>query len=256
MKGEPLLSISGLCAGYGKIQVLRDVDIEVAEGGFTAIVGANGAGKTTLIKSIMGLVGATGRATFRGASLLDIPAHRRVELGIGYIPEGRRVFPELSVEENLRVTASRMHARSRGSGASRAEAGARGSKSVEREMLDRVYAHFPRLGERRTQAAGSLSGGEQQMLAFGRALALKPTVILADEISLGLAPIVVDRLFELLAQLHGEGTTIILAEQNARLALEAAETAYVLEAGRVILKGSARELRTDSKVVDAYLQNL
>ncbi len=250
MKGDPLLSISSLCAGYGKIQVLRDVDIEVAEGEFTAIVGANGAGKTTLIKSIMGLVGATGTATFRGRSLLDIPAHRRVELGIGYIPEGRRVFPELSVEENLRVTASRMRA------LSRAEAGARSRKSAERDILDRVYAHFPRLGERRTQAAGSLSGGEQQMLAFGRALALEPTVIVADEISLGLAPIVVDRLFELLAQLHGEGTTIILAEQNARLALEAAETAYVLEAGRVILKGSARELSADPKVVDAYLQNL
>ena len=238
MRGDALLSVSGLRAGYGKITVLRDVAIEAREGSFTAIVGANGAGKTTLLKSLMGLVRAAGTATFRGASLLDSPAYRRVELGIGYIPEGRHVFPELSVEENLRVTASRR----------------RGGR--EHDVIEKVYELFPRLGERRTQAAGSLSGGEQQMLAFGRALGLDPSVIIADEISLGLAPIVVDRLFEVLARLHAEGKTIILAEQNARLALEAADWAYVLEAGRVILQGRAADLATDPKVVEAYLQNL
>ncbi|MDA8424554.1 MAG: ABC transporter ATP-binding protein [Treponema sp.] len=242
MKGESLLSVSGLGAGYGKIQVLRDVSLEVAEGEFTAIVGANGAGKTTLLTCLMGLLRPTaGSATFRGRSLFDLSAHRRVELGIGYIPEGRRVFAELSVEENLRVTATRRP---------------RGAAAGEREVLERIYGHFPRLAERRNQAAGSLSGGEQQMLAFGRALALEPSVLIADEISLGLAPIVVDRLFELLGELHRAGTTIILAEQNARLALEAAQTAYVLEAGRVILRGPARELGADPKVVDAYLQHL
>ncbi|HYW83936.1 MAG TPA: ATP-binding cassette domain-containing protein [Spirochaetia bacterium] len=238
VSGEALLSVSGLRAGYGKIHVLHDVAIEVARGSFTAIVGANGAGKTTLLKSLMGLVKATGVATLCGRSLLDIPAFRRVELGIGYVPEGRHVFPDLSVEENLRVTSSRL------------------SGKREREVLDEVYDLFPRLAERRTQPAGSLSGGEQQMLALGRALALDPSVIVADEISLGLAPIVVDRLFEVLARLHAEGKTIVLAEQNARIALEAADRAYVFEAGRVILEGPAADLANNPKVVDAYLSTV
>jgi len=235
MREEPLLSVSGLRAGYGKIVVLHDVAIEAAQGSFTTIVGANGAGKTTLLKCLMGLVKATGVATFSGRSLLEMPAYRRVELGIGYVPEGRHVFADLSVEENLRVTSSRL----------------RGKR--QREVLDEVYELFPRLAERRTQTAGRLSGGEQQMLALGRALALDPSVIVADEISLGLAPIVVDRLFEVLARLHAGGKTILLAEQNARLALEAADRAYVFEAGRVILEGRAADLAANPKVVDAYL---
>ncbi|MGO9412932.1 MAG: ABC transporter ATP-binding protein [Spirochaetia bacterium] len=238
MSGEALLSVSGLHAGYGKIQVLHDVAIEATRGSFTTIVGANGAGKTTLLKSLMGLVKATGVATFCGRSLLEIPAFRRVELGIGYVPEGRHVFPDLSVEENLRVTSSRL------------------SGKKEREVLDGVYELFPRLAERRTQTAGSLSGGEQQMLALGRALALDPSVIVADEISLGLAPIVVDRLFEVLARLHAEGKTILLAEQNARIALEAADRAYVFEAGRVVLEGPAADLAKNPKVVEAYLSSV
>jgi branched-chain amino acid transport system ATP-binding protein len=238
VSAEPLLSVFGLHAGYGKIAVLHDVAIEAARGSFITIVGANGAGKTTLLKSLMGLVKATGVATFCGRSLLEIPAFRRVELGIGYVPEGRHVFPDLSVEENLRVTSSRL----------------RGKR--EREVLDEVYDLFPRLADRRAQTAGSLSGGEQQMLALGRALALDPSVIVADEISLGLAPIVVDRLFEVLARLNAEGKTILLAEQNARIALEAADRAYVLEAGRVILEGRAADLARDPKVVEAYLSTL
>ena len=243
MTGDPVLAVSSLSAGYGRIRVLHDVSLSVREGEFVVIVGANGAGKTTLIKALMGLVPASGSVTLRGAPLLGTPAHHRVEAGIGYIPEGRRVFPALTVEENLRVTATRLRARDGGL-----------PRDGGRAAIERVYELFPRLRERRAQAAGSLSGGEQQMLAFGRALALDPAVLIADEISLGLAPIVVDSLFDTLARMHGQGTTILLTEQNARRALEAADTAYVLEAGRVILQGKARDLAADQRVVDAYLQ--
>ncbi|HUX43013.1 MAG TPA: ABC transporter ATP-binding protein [Rectinemataceae bacterium] len=238
MKGDTLLKIDKLEAGYGKIRVLHGVSLEVSEGGFVTIVGANGAGKSTLLKCLMGLVRAKGEMSLHGRSILGLPAHRRVGLGIGYIPEGRHVFPELSVEENILVTATR-------------------NRSARREeLLERSYSLFPRLGERRSQAAGSLSGGEQQMLAFARALALDPSLIIADEISLGLAPIVVDKLFEVLADMRARGKTILLAEQNAKRALEAADRAYVLEAGRVMLEGEATALARDPKIVEAYLQNL
>jgi branched-chain amino acid transport system ATP-binding protein len=187
----------------------------------------------------MGLIPATGEVKFRDVSLLGEPAHRRVALGIGYVPEGRRVFPSLTVEENLRLTAVRKK-----------------GKGADRSAIQQVYEMFPRLRERRAQTAGSLSGGEQQMLALGRALVLAPQVLIADEVSLGLAPVVVDRLFDVLGDMHRRGTTIVLAEQNARLALEAADEAYVLEAGRVLLHGPAGELRTDPRIVDAYLQSL
>ena len=238
MKGDILLGVAGLEAGYGKIRVLHGISLEVREGSFVTIVGANGAGKTSLLKCLMGLLRAKGEMKLRGKSILDLPAHGRVGLGIGYIPEGRHVFPELSVEENILVTATR-------------------NRSVRREdLLERSYSLFPRLGERRVQAAGSLSGGEQQMLAFARALALDPSLVIADEISLGLAPIVVDRLFEVLIALRDRGTTILLAEQNAKRALEAADRAYVLEAGKVTIEGEASRLATDPKIVEAYLQNL
>ncbi len=238
MKGDILLGIAGLEAAYGKIRVLHGISLEVREGSFVTIVGANGAGKTSLLKCLMGLLRAKGEMKLRGKSILYLPAHGRVGLGIGYIPEGRHVFPELSVEENILVTATR-------------------NRSVRREdLLERSYSLFPRLGERRVQAAGSLSGGEQQMLAFARALALDPSLVIADEISLGLAPIVVDRLFEVLIALRDRGTTILLAEQNAKRALEAADRAYVLEAGKVTIEGEASRLATDPKIVEAYLQNL
>jgi branched-chain amino acid transport system ATP-binding protein len=239
MDAAPLLSVSGLRAGYGRVEVLRDVSLTVRDGQFVTIIGANGAGKTTLLKAIMGLIPATGEVKLRDLSLLGEPAHRRVALGIGYVPEGRRVFPSLTVEENLRLTAVRQK-----------------GKGADRSAIQLVYEMFPRLRERRTQAAGSLSGGEQQMLALGRALVLAPQVLIADEVSLGLAPVVVDRLFDVLGDMHRRGTTIVLAEQNARLALEAADEAYVLEAGRVLLHGPAGELRTDPRIVDAYLQSL
>jgi branched-chain amino acid transport system ATP-binding protein len=239
MDAAPLLSVSGLRAGYGRVEVLRDVSLTVRDGQFVTIIGANGAGKTTLLKAIMGLIPATGEVKFRDVSLLGEPAHRRVALGIGYVPEGRRVFPSLTVEENLRLTAVRKK-----------------GKGADRSAIQQVYEMFPRLRERRAQTAGSLSGGEQQMLALGRALVLAPQVLIADEVSLGLAPVVVDRLFDVLGDMHRRGTTIVLAEQNARLALEAADEAYVLEAGRVLLHGPAGELRTDPRIVDAYLQSL
>lgn len=239
MGAEPLLSIQDVSAGYGRVQVLHGVSLDVHEGEFVTIVGANGAGKTTLLRVLMGLLPASGAVMFAGRPLLRQPAHKRVALGIGYIPEGRHVFPALTVEENLRLTASIGH-----------------DSAKEKNAIERVYRLFPRLAERRWQEARSLSGGEQQMLALGRALALDPAVLIADEISLGLAPIIVDHLFEIFAQMHREGTTILLAEQNARLALEVADVAYVLETGRITLHGPAVQLKKDKRVVEAYLQTL
>lgn len=238
MSAKPFLSVRGLVAGYGRARVLEGVSLDIEEGQFVTVVGANGAGKTTLLKAIMGLVPASGEIRLRGKSLLGEPVHRRVELGIGYVPEGRHVFPHLTVEENLRLTAGRGARRNGG----------------ERQAIERVYALFPRLEERRSQAARSLSGGEQQMLATGRALALGPSIVIADEISLGLAPIVVERIFEVFASMHDQGTTILLAEQNARIALEAADMAYVLDTGHIALEGPADQVRQDARVVDAYFQ--
>jgi branched-chain amino acid transport system ATP-binding protein len=236
---DPLLVVEDLEAGYGRIRVLHGVSLTVAEGDFVAVVGANGAGKTTLLKAIMGLVPASGVVTFRGRPLLAEPAHSRAAAGIGYVPEGRHVFPGLTVEENLRLMLTRRRA-----------------AGSAREAIARVYAVFPRLGERRAQRARSLSGGEQQMLALGRALALEPDVLIADEISLGLAPVVIDHLFDVLTEMNQRGTTILLAEQNARVALEAATSAYALETGRITLHGPAAELRADPRIVEAYLSSL
>jgi branched-chain amino acid transport system ATP-binding protein len=234
---DPVLSIANLSAGYGTARVLEGLSLAVFPGELVAIIGANGAGKTTLFKSVMGLIPATGSVRFQDQDLLRARAYRRAELGVGYVPEGRHVFPNLNVEENLRVGAFR-------------------SKGSLSEGLERIYDLFPRLRERRSQLAASLSGGEQQMLALGRALILDPKLLLIDEISLGLAPIIVDRMFDVLRQLHTEGTTILLAEQNARKTLEAADRAYVLETGRIVLEGPADELRADARVIDAYLQSL
>jgi len=240
MKAEAvMLEVDGLTAGYGRVPVLYGISLTVLEGQFVTIVGANGAGKTTLLQALMGLVPATGVAVFRGKPLLPQPAHRRVDLGIGYVPEGRHVFPALTVDENLQLTAARRHEKG-GSG----------------RAIDEVYEVFPRLGERRRQTSRSLSGGEQQMLAFGRALVLDADFLILDEISLGLAPVVVDRLYDVLLEIHGRGKTILLAEQNARVALEAADMVYVMEAGRIALQGPAAELRTDPRIVEAYLSSL
>jgi len=229
-----LLEVRKLSASYGKLNVLEDVSLEVGEGEFVVVVGPNGAGKTTLLKAIMGLVPARGDVRLRGRDLLSEPAHRRVRLGVGYVPEGRHVFATLTVEENLRLVAR--------------DGDAAGG-------LGRIYELFPRLRERRRQPAGTLSGGEQQMLAMGRALVADPALLIADEVSLGLAPIVVGQMFEVMTEMYREGRTILLAEQNARLSLEAATRAYVLEAGRVALAGPASELREDPRVVEAYISS-
>lgn len=231
---DALLVIDSLTAGYGHADVLHEISLEVRAGDFAAIVGANGAGKSTLLKTIMGLVSGSGSLTLDGQDLLRLPAHKRVALGVAYVPEGRRVFPAMTVEENLRVT------RTRGTAAS---------------AIDGVLDLFPGLARRRRTMAGSLSGGEQQMLAMGRAMVISPRLLIADEISLGLAPVVVDQLFDALRLMQQQGVAILLAEQNARVALESATTAYVLEVGRITLSGSANDLRNDERVIAAYLEN-
>ncbi|MGZ4210105.1 MAG: ABC transporter ATP-binding protein [Actinomycetota bacterium] len=232
---DPLLEVNALSAAYGKLKVLHIASLTVQPGEFVAVVGANGAGKSTLLRAIMGLIRADGSIRFEGRDLLHEPAYKRASLGIAYVPEGRRIFPSLTVEENLRVA---LHGRGRGGN------------------FDRVYDLFPKLYERRRQQGKTLSGGEQQMLALGRALVVEPTLLIADEVSLGLAPILVERIFQVLSEMHQQGKAVLLAEQNAAISLEAADRAYVLETGQVSLHGPASQLREDERVVRAYLQEV
>jgi branched-chain amino acid transport system ATP-binding protein len=219
------------------VRALHGVDLEVAEGAVVAVLGPNGAGKTTILRALTGMVRASGRITFAGRRLTGLPTERIVRLGVAHVPEGRGTFPTLTVEENLRLGAY-----------------LRRDGAAVRADLDRWYTVFPRLAERRGQAAGSLSGGEQQMLSIARALLLRPRLLLLDEPSLGLAPKVVRELFEVLGRVKREQrTTMLLVEQNANLALELADRAYVLEAGRTVLAGPAAEVRTDEQVRRAYL---
>jgi branched-chain amino acid transport system ATP-binding protein len=232
-----LLEVEGLRASYGPVRALHGVDLEVAEGAVVAVLGPNGAGKTTILRALTGMVRASGRITFAGRRLTGLPTERIVRLGVAHVPEGRGTFPTLTVEENLRLGAY-----------------LRRDGAAVRADLDRWYTVFPRLAERRGQAAGSLSGGEQQMLSIARALLLRPRLLLLDEPSLGLAPKVVRELFEVLGRVKREQrTTMLLVEQNANLALELADRAYVLEAGRTVLAGPAAEVRTDEQVRRAYL---
>jgi branched-chain amino acid transport system ATP-binding protein len=233
--GRALLEVNDLTAGYGALEVLHGISVHVQPGEFVAIIGANGAGKSTLLRALMGLVPAHGTALFQGRDLLAQAAHRRAAERIAYVPEGRRVFPGLTVEENLLV-------------------GLRATTRQPAEALAEVYELFPRLAERRRQHARTLSGGEQQMLALGRALVLDPILLVADELSLGLAPVVVDRIFDVMTAMNRQGRAVLLAEQNVALSLEAATRAYVLDTGRVALEGAARELAADPRVIEAYLQ--
>lgn len=235
----PILQVERLYAGYHGVTVLHGLDLRVMPGQFVTVLGANGAGKSTLMQVLMGLLPATsGTVQLRGADLLRQEAHERIAGGIAYVPEGRRVFPALTVEENLRVV-NLKHA-----------------DTTRAEGLETVYGLFPRLGERAGQLAGTLSGGEQQMLALGRALMSKPSVLLADEISLGLAPIIVDHLFDVFRDLNTSGVSILLAEQNALAALEYADTAYVLETGSITRSARASDLLTDPSIVESYLQEI
>lgn len=232
-----LLEARGLRSGYGRVEVLRGVDLRVDPGEFVAVIGANGAGKTTLMRTISGVLRTTGgELVFEGHDLARTAAPRVPGLGIAHVPEGRQVFPGLSVRENLLVGAY-----------------LRRDRDHRRAQMEVVLDLFPRLRERLAQAAGTLSGGEQQMLAVGRALMLKPKLLMLDEPSQGLAPKVVGEMYEKLGDIHVSGTTILLVEQNVTAALRFAARAYVLEHGRVVLEGSSGELSGNDEVRRAYL---
>ena len=231
-----MLKISDLNVFYGSIHAVKGVSFEVNEGEIVTLIGANGAGKSTTLNTVAGLLNPrSGSITFEGEDLVGVPAHKMVSKGIALCPEGRRIFQDMTVRENLEMGAF-----------TRREA-----ESVETRK--RVYESFPRLKERRNQAAGTLSGGEQQMLAMGRALMSKPKLMMLDEPSMGLAPILVQEIFDIIKELNEQGTTILLVEQNASMALSIADRAYVLETGKVSMSGDANDLLHDSRVRQAYL---
>ncbi len=234
---EPLLKVEHLEVRYGDLIGVADVSLEVPAGKIVALLGSNGAGKTTTLNAITGIVPASkGRIAFRGEDITGRPAYAIVRKGLALSPEGWRLFVQQSVENNLMLGATPL-----------------ADKSRTGELLDRVYAVFPRLAERRKQRAGTMSGGERQMLAVGRALMSDPQLLLLDEPSLGLAPAVVETMYETFAKLHSTGLTILLAEQSVDLALEMAEYAYVLQVGRSVLEGPAQELANNAEVQKVYL---
>jgi branched-chain amino acid transport system ATP-binding protein len=233
----PLLHVDGLEVAYGHVEAVRGVTLSVAEGQFVTLIGPNGAGKTSLLSALAGLVRPkAGRVTLGGRDVTGLPAHAAVAAGISLVPEGRAILGRMTVEENLRLAAELRR--------DRAEIPAAIEEQVRR---------FPILGERRDQPAGSLSGGQQQMLAFARALVARPRILLLDEPSMGLSPLLVQQVFDILKAIHGEGATILLVEQNARLALSITEHAYVLERGRVVFEGPSAELERDERVRASYL---
>lgn len=232
-----MLRLDGVTAGYGKVPVLRGVSLEARSGAITALIGSNGAGKTTTLRTILRILTLwEGSLLFGGESLNALSPREVVERGIAVVPEGRRIFPGMTVLENLWVGAFVCWDR-RGVG----------------RRVEEIFELFPRLAERRAQSGGTLSGGEQQMLAIGRALMSSPKLLLLDEPSMGLSPILVDHIFEVIHALRRRGTTILLVEQNARRALALADRAYVLESGRVVLSGAGEDLLRDPQVIDAYL---
>jgi branched-chain amino acid transport system ATP-binding protein len=232
-----LLDVERLAVSYGDLPALHDVTLTVGDGELVALLGSNGAGKSTTLKTIAGLMRPrSGTIVYRGEPIAGVAASDLVRRGLALVPEGRRVFPYSSVQENLELGAI-----------------SRTSRAEIEETFDRIYTLFPRLKERPRQLAGSLSGGEQQMLAIGRALASRPSLLLLDEPSMGLAPIVVSQIFELILELNRQGITVLMVEQNVRLALEIVDRAYVLENGRTVLSGIARELLDDEAITKAYL---
>ena len=238
MSDSPVLSLRDVDVFYGEVQALFGVSLDVYEGEIVSIIGSNGAGKSTAMRSIMGLrIPRNGTITFRGTDITKMRAHSVVGHGIVYVPEGRLVFPDLSVQVNLEMGAYSQNF----------------SRKQMNEHLEAQYALFPRLKERRNQMAGSLSGGEQQMLAMSRALMSHPKLLMLDEPSMGLAPILVDQIFEIIKELHATGTTILLVEQNATKALQIADRAYVLETGKITLSGTGTELAQSDEVRKAYL---
>jgi branched-chain amino acid transport system ATP-binding protein len=234
----PLLAIHGLHAAYGKIEALKGVDLDINPGEIVALIGANGAGKSTLMMTIFGRPRArAGQILFDGRDITAVPTHEIARLRIAQSPEGRRIFPRMSVAENLQMGAD-----------------ATDSSEAERSSgLERVFALFPRLRERLAQRGGTLSGGEQQMLAIGRALMARPKVLLLDGPSMGLAPMVISQIFKIIAEINSQGTTVLLVEQNAQQALSRSDRAYILETGEITREGNARELLDDDSIRAAYL---
>ncbi|MBQ8510837.1 MAG: ABC transporter ATP-binding protein [Clostridia bacterium] len=232
-----MLEIKGLQVNYGMIRAIKGIDFHVDEGEVIALIGANGAGKTTILHTITGLVPAkAGSILFEGTELTKVQPHKIVAMGMAHVPEGRRIFQELSVFDNLRLGAF-----------------TRKDKAEIAASIEMVYQHFPRLLERKNQIAGTLSGGEQQILAMGRALMSKPRIILMDEPSMGLSPLYVSEIFNIIAEISKMGTTVLLVEQNAKKALSIADRAYVLETGNIVLEGDAKELMQNDDVKKAYL---
>ena len=230
-----MLKIENLHVSYGGIKALRGISLEVPDGKIVTLIGANGAGKSTTLQTVSGLLRSkTGSITFLGERIDNVPAHKLVAKGLAQVPEGRRIFLQMSVMENLQM-------------------GAYTSKGDTKDDLENVFERFPRLKERKNQIAGTLSGGEQQMLAMGRALMSRPKLMMLDEPSMGLAPILVEQIFDIIKELHKAGTTILLVEQNAEMALQVANRAYVLESGRITLTGTGAELAASDQIKKAYL---
>jgi branched-chain amino acid transport system ATP-binding protein len=231
----PLLDVRDLCVSYGRAQVVHDVSIAVTTGALVTVIGSNGAGKTTLLNAIMGLLGARGHIGFREAEINSVPLERRVQAGLCLVPERRELFADMPVEDNLLL------------------GGFRRTRAERKQTLEDVYVRLPRLLERRWQLAGTLSGGERQMLAMGRALMARPVLLMLDEPSLGLAPKIVRDVFHILTDLRKTGVSILLVEQNARAALEVADYAYVMELGAITTQGSPAEISQDPRLVESYL---
>lgn len=232
-----MLEVKNLEVYYGVIQAIKGISFEVNEGEVIALIGANGAGKTTTLHTITGLLSPKkGSVLFEGQDITKVPAHKIVSMGMAHVPEGRRVFSQLSVYENLKLGAYTRKDRS----------------NIDKE-LQSIYERFPRLAERKNQLAGTLSGGEQQMLAMGRALMSKPSIVLMDEPSMGLSPILVNEIFDIIESISKSGTTVLLVEQNAKKALSIADRAYVLETGKVVLEGDAKDLLENDSIKKAYL---
>ena len=232
-----MLEVKDLEVYYGVIQAIKGISFHVDKGEVIALIGANGAGKTTTLHTVTGLLSPKkGKVIFQGKDITKVPAHKIVSMGMAHVPEGRRVFAELSVYENLKMGAY-----------------TRTDKAEIEESLKSVYKRFPRVEERKNQMAGTLSGGEQQMLAMGRALMSKPSIILMDEPSMGLSPILVNEIFDIIRSVSESGTTVLLVEQNAKKALSIADRAYVLETGNITLEGNAKDLLEDDSIKKAYL---
>jgi branched-chain amino acid transport system ATP-binding protein len=231
----PLLDVQGLSVAYGRAEVVHEVSIKVTQGALVTVIGSNGAGKTTLLNALMGLLKARGRIEFRGNEVGAVPLEARVKAGLCLVPERRELFADMAVEDNLLL------------------GGFRRSRAERNQTIEQIYTRLPRLKERREQLAGTLSGGERQMLAMGRALMARPTLLMLDEPSLGLAPRIVRDVFHILTDLRKTGVSILLVEQNARAALEVADYAYVMELGAITKQGSPADIAQDPRLVESYL---